>query len=345
MPPPLQEILQQFVPGARVDGWKQLGKGMIHHTCLANSGTHSWVLQCLNTHVFQSPEQVMDSMQRVQAHLKKSNFPYLPAEPLLTTSQKTLYETADGQVWRAFPYLSDTYAPEGSPDAGEAYEAAKAYGAFLSALRDFPAATLPETIPGFHDTMQRWEHYKQVLKQDDTNRRRQAERSIAQLEEFLPVFQEIHRMKVEGLLPLRVTHNDTKAGNVLLDAHNRKAVAVIDLDTVMPGIVLSDFGDMARTFVPNLSEDDPGMEHLKLREDVLAALKEGFLQNTADWLTPTERSHLLTGAVWITAEQALRFITDYLAGDVYYKVQYPEHNLVRTQNQLKIAEKLQQLTP
>jgi aminoglycoside phosphotransferase (APT) family kinase protein len=345
LPPNLQEILIQFVPGARLDTWQQLGKGMIHHTYLAHSGAQSWVLQRLNTHVFHSPEQVMDSILRVQAHLKKSSYPYRPVEPLWTKARKTLCKTADGQVWRAFPYLQDTYTPEGSPDAGEAYEAAKAYGNFLSALRNFPAATLPETIPGFHHTMQRWEYYIKVQEQADSSRRRLAERSIARMEEFLPIFEAVHRMKTAGLLPLRITHNDTKAGNVLLDTRTRKAVAVIDLDTVMPGIILSDFGDMARTFAPNHPEDNPEIDRLTLRIEVLAALREGFLHATADWLTPAEKSQLLTGAVWISAEQALRFLTDYLTGDVYYQVQYPEHNLVRTNNQLKIAEKLREIAP
>ena len=141
-------------------------------------------------------------------------------------------------------------------------------------------------------------------------------------------------MKKSGGLPLRVTHNDTKAGNVLFDKDTNKALAVIDLDTVMPGTILSDFGDMVRTFAPDREEDDP--EAVQLREDILDALTEGFLSQTADFLTETERKYLLYGAAWMTGEQALRFLTDWLAGDVYYKIQNPEHNLVRARNQLAL---------
>ena len=135
-------------------------------------------------------------------------------------------------------------------------------------------------------------------------------------------------------LPLRVTHNDTKAGNVLFSSHTHKAVAVIDLDTVMPGAILSDFGDMVRTFVPDKMEDDP--TEITLNSAILEALTSGFLSETADFLTSAEKDHLLLGGAWITGEQALRFLTDWLAGDIYYKIQYPSHNLVRTRNQLAV---------
>jgi thiamine kinase-like enzyme len=141
-------------------------------------------------------------------------------------------------------------------------------------------------------------------------------------------------LKPSGELPLRVTHNDTKAGNVLFDINSHKALAVIDLDTVMPGTILSDFGDMVRTFAPDKGEDNPTA--VSLRQEVVTALLEGFLSETGDWLSSAERKHLMLGAAWITGEQALRFLTDWLAGDVYYKIQYPEHNLIRARNQLAL---------
>ena len=143
--------------------------------------------------------------------------------------------------------------------------------------------------------------------------------------------------RLEGL-PLRVTHNDTKAGNVLFDSDSRKAVAVIDLDTVMPGTILSDFGDMVRTFAPDRREDDPNA--VLLRRDVLAALEQGFLEETGDFLNTAEKKNLLPGAAWIIAEQALRFLSDWLAGDTYYKITHPEHNLVRTRNQLALLKEV-----
>ena len=158
-----------------------------------------------------------------------------------------------------------------------------------------------------------------------------------------PIFDQISSLKSSGTLPLRVTHNDTKAGNVLLDSASGRALAVIDLDTVMPGTILSDFGDMVRTFVPDRYEDDPDTENLTLRMEILEALTEGFLSQTADFLTAAEREYLMLGASWIVGEQALRFLTDYLAGDPYYKTNYPEHNLVRARNQISVVSSLRSL--
>ena len=146
-----------------------------------------------------------------------------------------------------------------------------------------------------------------------------------------PVFDQISQLKKSGDLPLRVAHNDTKAGNVLFDTQTHKAVSVIDLDTVMPGTLLSDFGDMVRTFVPNCTEDSTSIP--AQRTEVLEALKRGFLTETEAFLTQIEKDNLMLGGAWIIGEQALRFLTDWLAGDVYYKIKSPKHNLVRAQNQ------------
>ncbi len=213
-------------------------------------------------------------------------------------------------------------------------EAARAYGAFARALQAFPVRELVETIPGFHDTDRRWEIFTDVLEKNPAQRVQHGTAEIYAMKEALPVFKTISRMKKSGELPVRVTHNDTKAGNVLFDKKTHKALAVIDLDTVMPGAVLSDFGDMVRTFAPDKTEDNPTA--VSLRQDIIAALREGFLSETADWLSEAERKHLMLGAAWITGEQALRFLTDWLAGDVYYKIHYPEHNLIRTRNQLAL---------
>jgi aminoglycoside phosphotransferase (APT) family kinase protein len=154
-----------------------------------------------------------------------------------------------------------------------------------------------------------------------------------------PLFDKIQELK--QVLPLRVTHNDTKAGNVLMDKSTGKAIAVIDWDTVMPGLILSDFGDMVRTFVPNHAED-AATSTLQTRQEIMDALLEGFLSETENMLTAAEKTQLPLGGQWMTGEQALRFLTDYLAGDVYFKVKDPEHNLRRTQNQLRLLQLLQE---
>lgn len=292
------------------------------------------LIQRLNHLVFKQPEIVMDNMIQVCQYLEGQDYPYQIARPLPGLNGSFLQKDEAGHYWRAFSFLENSFAPEGTTDPHIAYEAARAYGAFARALCDFPAHTLGETIPGFHDTDQRWEAFLQVLKQDPVGRVAKSQSEIKAMFAAKPVFDKIGLLKSLGELPLRVAHNDTKAGNVLFDCSTQKAMAVIDLDTVMPGTLLSDFGDMVRTFVPSCSEDS--VEAPNLRTEVLDALKRGFLEETDAFLTKTERENLMLGAAWMVGEQALRFLTDWLAGDVYYKINSQNHNLLRARNQLAL---------
>lgn len=293
-----------------------------------------YLLQRLNHHVFRDPEAVMRNIVSVCNYLLQQDYGYRIVAPLAARDGHFLQRDASGNYWRMFPFLDNTYAPEGQADVDIAYEAARAYGAFARALRDFPAESLSETIPGFHDTDRRWDVFLNVLDEDPAGRVNATQAEIEAMLAAKPVFDRISRLKKSGALPLRVTHNDTKAGNILFDNSSHRALAVIDLDTVMPGTVLSDFGDMVRTFAPDRREDAP--EEVRLREDVLDALQRGFLEETGAFLLSAEKENLIPGAAWVVGEQALRFLTDWLAGDVYYKIRYPEHNLVRARNQLAL---------
>lgn len=341
----MEPIARQFFRFSRWIGATPLGNGNINDTYRIefqeDEQVFVFVLQRLNHLVFQRPWAVAENINRVTSFLKQSEFPLACPAPLPTLQGKFLYESADGNFWRVFPYLPDTVTPDGAGNPKVAYQAAKAYGAFARALRNFPAASLEETIAGFHDTDRRWEAFLQVLQSDPAGRVGGSAPEIEAMYQAKPLFDRISALKKSGELPLRVTHNDTKAGNILFDAAMQQAVAVIDLDTVMPGVILSDFGDMVRTFVPDKTEDDPGS--LFLRMDMLEALEAGFLSETESMLNRAEKQNLLASGAWITGEQALRFLTDWLAGDIYYKVRFPEHNLVRARNQLDLFQKLMAL--
>lgn len=339
------EIPRRFFQFDRWLGAAPVGSGNINDTFRIdferNGVQETWLLQRLNHLVFRDPDAVMRNTVAVCEHLSERDFPYKIAMPQKALDGQYLQHDEQGNCWRVFPFFENTFAPEGVADAHVAYEGARAYGAFARALRDFPPERLRETIPGFHDTDRRWQVFLEVLEKNPVNR---AEVSTPEIEAMLaakPIFEKISRLKRSGALPLRVTHNDTKAGNVLLDLTLRKAVAVIDLDTVMPGTLLSDFGDMVRTFVPTGREDGP--EPVSLRLDILDALQHGFLEETFDFLLPAEKENLPLGAAWIAGEQALRFLTDWLAGDVYYKIRWPEHNLVRARNQLDLFKELRRV--
>lgn len=340
----MEQIIQQFFPAVRVTGILPIGDGNINDTwriSVEEQGIpRSFILQRINHHIFRDPVAVMRNIDRVTSHIAGSDFPYSSPAPVRTHTGELLYNNDEG-YWRMFPFLADTCIPEGHIDVDTAYEAARAYGAFARALRDFPAGELSETIPGFHDTDRRWKAFLDVTDRDPVGRVDQSRDEIEAMFTAKPLFDRISALKSSGALPLRVTHNDTKAGNILFSTQTNKAVAVIDLDTVMPGVILSDFGDMVRTFVPDRREDAPGDVHA--RPDMLRALQEGFMSSTADFLTESEKKYLVAGGAWITGEQALRFLTDWLAGDVYYKISHPEHNLVRTRNQLSLFHELMKI--
>ena len=340
-PETLRHISRRFSDWDAWLGASPVGSGNINDTYRIDfqqaGQRQTRLLQRLNHRVFTDPHAVMRNIRLVAEHLhRQADFPLEIPAPLAGRDGELLQRDADGNYWRLFPFYENTFAPERLPEPAVARETAQAYGAFLRALRALPAVQLAETIPGFHDTDRRWAVFLQVLEKDPAGRCHGAAAEIERMFEAQPIFETVSRLKKSGELPLRVTHNDTKAGNVLLDLDTQKAVAVIDWDTIMPGTVLSDFGDMVRTFAPDRPEDDPGA--LSLRSDALEALTQGFLSQTQDFLSSAERSHLPLGASWIIGEQALRFLTDYLAGDVYYKIRYPEHNLVRARNQLALFD-------
>jgi Ser/Thr protein kinase RdoA (MazF antagonist) len=335
---PYSTVARQFFNIDRWIGATPHGNGHINDTYRIkfekDGSVHSFLLQRLNDHIFHQPESVMDNIRKVSDFLAARDYPYQVAHLVTTLTGEHSHKDEIGRHWRIFPYISNSYTPEDTVSPEIAFEAAQAYGAFAFALRDFPAGELFETIPGFHDTDRRWKVFEDILHQDPAGRVKASAAEIAAIGEARPLFETISRMKKSGELPLRVTHNDTKAGNVLFDKKTHKALAVIDLDTVMPGTILSDFGDMVRTFAPDQAEDHP--EDVRLRPEIVEALEAGFLSKTAGFLTETEKNHLMLGAAWMTGEQALRFLTDWLAGDVYYKIQHPEHNLVRARNQLAL---------
>jgi N-acetylhexosamine 1-kinase len=315
-----------------------VGDGLINATyCVTAPGSgERYLLQRINTHVFPDAVALMDNHVALAQHLAQ-NHTYALRIPTPMPTHEGLFCHCDaaGDFWRMMPFFENTYAPAHLPNEKEAYAAAHAYGQFLRALSDFPHERLYQPLPGFHDTLARYRRLERAVATDPIARCREVRRELDFLSEKKAFFEKIAQMLDNATLPIRTVHNDTKAGNVLLDTTTGQAVAVIDWDTVMPGSVLSDYGDMVRTFVPNAYEDAPA-DALETRPEIWAALDAGFLETTADWLTHHERAHLRMGGQWIVGEQAIRFLTDYLEGDVYYKIAYPTHNLDRARNQLAL---------
>lgn len=293
------------------------------------------LLQKLNHSIFKQPFGVMENINLVAEELSRQrDYQELILNPIPTLSGKLLHEEEGGNYWRAFPFFENTKTFLKVENENQAFEAARAFGAFLKGLENIEVEKLNYTIPDFHNGVKRLDFFKKVINKVDTNRKQKAQPFIDKIIAKQDLFSKIAHLK----LPLRVTHNDTKISNVLFDQQGEKAVCVIDLDTVMPGIVLSDFGDMVRTFTNSGDEDEADLTKVEMRPIILKALMDGFLSEIGDSLISLEKENLMAGAEWIILMQAIRFLTDYLQGDPYYKIDYKEHNLVRTKNQLKLLE-------
>jgi Ser/Thr protein kinase RdoA (MazF antagonist) len=251
-----------------------------------------------------------------------------------------LHRDAEGNFWRAYNFIEGavTYDTVESPEP--AYEAARMFGWFQNMLIDLPGPALHETICDFHNTPRRFETFRQVLEEDACNRAKDAKGEIDFLFGNAAICNILLNLAGEGKIPVRVAHNDAKINNVMLDKTTNKGVCVIDLDTVMPGLSIYDFGDLVRTAGTSADEDERDLSKVAVDFSMFEALVRGYSEHAKDFLAPVEKKHLVFAAKLITFEQFIRFLADYLAGDVYYKVQRAGHNLDRSRTQMKLVRSI-----
>ncbi len=342
----MKEILHAFLPGADESSLTPLGEGIINTTfCVTDTDGKRYVIQKINTAVFPAPYAVMRNTVCVTDWIRnrlreegKENRPVLHF--LQTAEGEFLYETADGAFWRCSELIEGATAHVHVTETKLLYEAAKGYGDFVRLTDGYPAQTLSEVLPDFHNTKKRYQAFLQAVEADTAGRAADVEKEINYLKSFESLAGQVVEMLERGELPLRVTHNDTKLSNVLLDDVTGDAVCVIDLDTVMPGTVLYDFGDAIRSGAASAAEDEPNLDKVNFLPERYRAFRDGFLEMCGEILTETEKNNLLLGAKIIIFEQALRFLTDHLNGDTYYKTAFPGHNLVRTRTQIRLLAQL-----
>ncbi len=323
------------------------GNGHINDTYLLiyeqDGKETKYVLQKINKYVFHHPDELMENAVGVTAHLRekvKADGGNPEREVLRFVRAKNglfYYLDVDGEYWRISYYIENTISRDVAESPEDLYVTGLAFGHFQSQLSDYPADTLFHTIPGFHDTRSRFERFQTVLKEDAAGRVKECASEIS----FILEREKLARYSMDsydrGEIPLRVTHNDTKLNNLLIDKASGKAICVIDLDTVMPGFSMNDFGDAIRSGACTADEDEKDLSKVHCDLTLYEAFTRGFIEGCAGKLTPHETEILPMGALGITYEQALRFLTDYLEGDVYYKTAYPEHNLIRTRTQIKMV--------
>jgi len=341
----VRSVARQFQLAGEFLSAEPYGSGHINDTyCVVynQGGTRvRYLLQRINHQVFKHPVALMANVERVTAHLAAK----VAAEPDASRRALTLIPTragpgywqeAGGAVWRAYIFIEHARGYDAVESPSQAFAAARAFGRFQKLLADLPAPRLNDTIPDFHHTPKRFAALEQALAADRANRAASAKPEIE--------FALRHRALCGGLLdanlPERVTHNDTKFNNVLLDDATGEGVCVIDLDTVMPGLALYDFGDMVRTTTSPTKEDEPDPSKVRMQFPMFEALARGYLSSAGEFLTPAEKELLPLAGKLITFEIGLRFLTDYLAGDVYFKVSRAGHNLDRCRTQFKLVESI-----
>jgi Ser/Thr protein kinase RdoA (MazF antagonist) len=312
------------------------GSGHIHLTFRIDTAAGDFLLQRLNAAVFPDLDAIADNCARIAAHLAGDSGERLT--PRATRLGGLLHRDADGHAWRVFDFLDGTVSFDIAPNSAVIEMAARAFGEFQKRLADLSAPPLRETLPGFHNTRQRFARLEQAASADPSGRRHGCRAELEALMKRRPLASALQELG----LPVRTVHNDTKLNNLLFDATRGEPCCVIDWDTTMPGLAAHDFGDMVRTMAGNCAEDEPDTSRVTLVPERLAAIRRGYLAAVADWLTPAEIASLDLGARTLLFEQACRFLTDHLEGDTYYPVHRPHHNLVRARVQLALLDSLEE---
>ena len=328
-----KRIAQEFAIEGNILDIQPLGNGLINDTFLVcTDGADDYVLQRINNAIFKDVELLQHNIDCATAHIRSKGGMTLRFLPCKATGKS--YWTDGETYWRVSVFIRGAHTYE-TVNPEYSYYAGKAFGAFEAMLADIPV-TLGETIPDFHNMELRARQLHEAVSADPVGRMAEPEVQ-AILEDLLPYEEEMckaERMYREGKLPKRICHCDTKVNNMLFDDKG-DILCVIDLDTLMPSFVFSDFGDFLRTAANTVAEDDPDVEKVDFRMDIFEAFAKGYLEGAA-FLTPVEKENLPYAACLFPYMQAVRFFTDYINGDTYYKIKYPEHNLVRTRNQVAL---------
>ena len=336
----IPSILNQFGLNAADFKVERIGSGHINHTFLI-SGNPSFVLQCINTAVFKKPERVAKNIRLAADYLNYHFEDYLFLSPIKTSQQEEMAFDMEGTPWRLFPYIAGSYTLNELTDTRQAFEAAKGFGLLTRNLDGISTEGFEPTIPDFHNLAWRFQQLQEAFSQSKEETRSSATQVIEQAFHFGFLADEYQKLIQKGILRERIVHNDTKINNILFDNTTEKALCVIDLDTLMQGFYIYDLGDMIRTFVSPVSEEEKDTSKICFRIGFYEALLEGYLSEMHSCLSSEEKKAVPFAGMMMTYIMAIRFLADYLNGNIYYQIHYPEQNLVRAGNQLKLLEEIQ----
>lgn len=340
-----KDILSQFQVDGEIASIEPYGSGHINHTYLATmAGGKRYILQGINTTIFKDTDQLMENIVNVTSYLRDEIIrtggdPERETLTIIKTKDGKSYYTAadDGSKWRVYDFIEGAQTFDAVESNEDFYQSAVAFGRFQAMLSNFAADTLHETIPNFHNTAKRYQDFEKAVEEDVKGRAAEVADEIAFVRARSKEVSELHDMLAKGELPLRVTHNDTKLNNIMIDSKTHKAVCVIDLDTVMPGLSAHDFGDAIRFGANTAAEDEPDVSKVSLSLELFDIYVKGFLEGCGGRLTENEIKVLPMGAKMMTLECGMRFLADYLEGDVYFKISREKHNLDRCRTQFALV--------
>lgn len=317
------------------------GTGLINRTWKVRSPHNDYILQKVNQAVFKQPENIAHNCRVLAGHLKQHNPEYLFVEPVRTLEGEEMVFCQDEGYYRLFPFVPGSHSIDVVETPEQAYEAARQFGRFTRLLSGVDVANLKITIPSFHDLSLRYRQFLEALEKGNSKRKEEAIEEAEALLGHQELVAQFEAIKTNPAFKLRVTHHDTKISNVLFDEHDR-GLCVIDLDTVMPGYFISDVGDMMRTYLSPVSEEEKDLSRIMVREEFYKAIVEGYSAEMKDELSEQEKQCFLFAGKFMIYMQALRFFTDHLNNDVYYGAVYEGQNLVRAKNQLALLQQLVQ---
>ena len=335
----IDSVLPEFNVSDPIVQIKNYGGGLINNTWKVETENNAFILQRVNDVVFKNPGDIEFNISQISAYLRLNHPDYTFISPIKTkTGTEQLY-FPDLGYFRMFPFLKDSFTLNVVKTPEQAYEAAAQFGRFTKMLSGFDIAALKITIPDFHNLSLRYVQFSGAIENGNSTRRKQAQELITNLKAHYTIVEKFESIKENKNFKLRVTHHDTKISNVLFDK-NGKGACVIDLDTVMPGYFFSDVGDMIRTYVSPVSEEEKDFTKIEFRPEFYNALIAGYFDEMKDELTEVEKEHFLFAGQFAVYMQSLRFLTDYLNDDIYYGAQYETQNFVRAQNQCVLLNQL-----
>lgn len=320
------------------------GTGLINRTWVVRQGKAVYILQQLNHQVFAHPEHIAANIEMVGQYLEE-HFPGIVfPQPVRSLNDQTLIKTVDNHYYRLYPFIKDSVTIDVVHTPAEAFEAARQFGAFTRMLSDFPASRLYTTLPDFHNLSLRYDAFQAVLTNGLPQRIDRSQQLIDYLLAEHHLVTRYEQILTNPGFKLRVTHHDTKISNVLFNRQGH-GICVIDLDTLMPGYFISDVGDMLRTYLCPVTEEEADMSRIEVRLDYFEAIVQGYMEEMADVLTPAEKESFVYAGEFMLYMQALRFLTDYLGGDSYYGSRYEGHNYVRAMNQATLLQRFREQAP